>query len=68
MIHKDWVVNAGHFNENGRRVAKGKKIPNTTYYSVSDDGMIIEENVIGYATLSDARHAAMIYLSYILGD
>ena len=68
VIDKNWVVNAGQFNENGRRVAKGKKIPNTTYYVVADDGMVIDENVLGYGTLKDARHAAMIYLSYIFGD
>ena len=37
-------------------------IPRTTYYTVDDDGWIIDENVVGYATLADARHAAMIYI------
>ena len=38
------------------------KIPGTINYQVDDDGWVIDENVVGYATLPDARHAAMIYM------
>lgn len=47
------------YDRNGEKYTR---IPNTTFYTVDDYGMIIDENVIGYATLPDARHAAMIYI------
>lgn len=68
-IYKNNIVYAGNYDENDRRVKQGKAIPGTTYYDVAHDGDMIDENIMGYATLNDARHAAMIYIKdYCRGE
>ena len=65
-IYKNHLVYATNYDENDRRVKQGKAIPGTIYYDVAEDGDVIDENLIGYATLDDARHAAMIYMKEYL--
>lgn len=58
-ISKCYLQKVGH-RYNGETYTR---IPYTTFYTVDDYGMIIDENVVGYATLADARHAAMLYIA-----
>ena len=44
-------------------VPGGKHVAGSTYYTIGDDGDIIDENYIGYKTRKDAMHAALIYIS-----
>lgn len=44
-------------------VPENKHVAGSNYYSVADDGDVIDENYIGYKTFKDAEHAAQIYIS-----
>ncbi len=44
-------------------VPEGKHVTASNYYSIGDDGDVIDENYIGYKTFKDAEHAAQIYIS-----
>lgn len=64
-ITKSWLTYVHSWDENENRVKRGGKVPGTVYYSVGDDGDIIDENYLGYKTLADARHAAALYMKSI---
>ena len=64
-ISKSWLTYVHSWDENERSVKRGGKVPGTTYYSVGDDGEIIDENYLGYKTLADARHAAALYMKMV---
>ena len=61
-IYKEWFKYAQSRDENYNRVTKGKKVTGTTSYGVSIDGDILDENVLGYKTYADAKHALDLYL------
>lgn len=61
-ISRMYVVYAQNYDENDRRVKKGSQVPGTVHYSVGLDGEILDENVIGYKTFEDAKHALEIEL------
>lgn len=61
-IYREYLVYAQNWDENDIRVKQGKRVPGTTYFSVADNGDVIDENFVGYATKEDAIHAAEIYM------
>lgn len=65
VISKEWFIYNRNWDENDNRVKKGKKVPGTIYYTVSINGEVLDENVGGYKTLADAKHALELELDYI---
>lgn len=61
-IHSNQLIYTKSWDENDRYVKKGGRVQGTTYYTVADNGDVIDENYMGYKTKEDARHAAMIYI------
>lgn len=61
-ITRMYVIHAQNWDENDRRVKKGSQVPGTVHYSVGLDGEILDENVIGYKTFEDAKHALELEL------
>lgn len=61
-IDKSHVVYAKSYDEDGNRVKRGAKVPGTVHYTVGIGGEILDENVIGYKTLEDAKHALFLEL------
>ena len=57
VIAREQVVYAQNWDENDNRVKKGKAIPGTVHYTVGIYGEILDENLIGYKTFEDAKHA-----------
>ena len=41
---------------------RGKAVTGSTFYSVGEDGDSIDDSVLGYKTLADARHAVELYM------
>lgn len=64
-IMKEQFTYAQNWDENDNRVKKGKKISGTIYYTVAIDGETLNENVAGYKTLADAKHALALELDYM---
>ena len=65
LITKEHFVYALNYDENDRRVKKGKKVTGSTFYTVSIDGQTLDENVAGYKTLADAKHALNLELDWL---
>lgn len=65
QITKEWFFYNRNWDENDRRVKQGKKVAGSTFYSVSINGEILNENVAGYKTLADAKHALQLELDYM---
>lgn len=63
-ITKEHFIYAKNYDENDIRVKKGKKVPGSTYYTVSIDEETLDENVAGYKTQKDAQHALEIELDW----
>lgn len=61
-ITKNNLTYARSWDENDNSVKKGKAVTGSIFYTVDEDGDYIDENVIGYKTLADARHAARLYM------
>lgn len=61
-ITKMNLVYAQNWDENDRRVKKGKAITGSTYYVVQDDNGSIDEAQFAYKTKADAEHAMRLYL------
>lgn len=51
-----------NWDENDNRVKRGKAVTGSTFYSVGEDGDSIDDSVLGYKTLADARHAVELYM------
>lgn len=64
-ISKCWFVYSESWDEEHNRVPRGKRVPTTIYYSVAIDGDLLDENVLGYKTKTDAMHALKIELQYM---
>lgn len=56
-ILREQVVYAQNWDENDNRVKKGATIPGTVHYTVGINGEVLNENLIGYMTYNDAKHA-----------
>ena len=63
-IYKEYYVYASNWDENDRRVKKGKKVPGTVHYTVSVDGDYLDDNHLGYKTLKDAQHDLALNLDW----
>lgn len=63
-ITKEWFIYAQNWDENDRRVKKGKRVTDSTFYTVGIDGEILDENVLGYKTFADAKHALDLELDW----
>lgn len=63
-IHKNHWTYVHGWDENDNYVKRGAKVKGSTYYSVGVDGDILNENVLGYKTLADAKHALALELDY----
>lgn len=64
-ISKAYFTYAQGHDENWKRVTKGKRVAGSTYYSADIDGMVLDENVGGYKTFADAKHALDLELDYM---
>ena len=64
-IYKEWFIYNKNWDENDRRVKKGKRVTGSTFYSVGINGDILDENVSGYKTLADAKHALELELDFM---
>lgn len=62
-IFKEQMVYSGKYDENGNRVKEGATIPGTIHYTVSIYGEVLDENLIGYKTYEDAKHALDLELA-----
>ena len=62
-IYREQVVYAQNWDENDSRVKKGKAIPRTVHYTVGINGEILDENLVGYMTYDDAKHALDLELA-----
>ena len=62
-IYREQVVYSQNWDEHDNRVKKGARIPGTVYYGVGIYGEILDENVIGYKTFDDAKHALDLELA-----
>ena len=65
VIMKEWFIYKHNWDENDNRVKKGKRVPGSIFYTVAIDGEVIDENVAGYKTEADARHALEITLDWM---
>lgn len=65
IITKEWFYYNRNWDENENRVKKGKRVTGSTFYSVAIDGNILDENVAGYKTLADAKHALELELDFM---
>lgn len=63
-ITKEYFVYNHNYDENDRRVKMGKKVTGSTYYTVGIDGEVLDENVGGYKTYADAKHALDLDLDW----
>lgn len=64
-IAKEWFFYNRNYDENENRVKKGKKVTGSTFYTVAIDGDMLDENVAGYKTLADAKHALELELDFM---
>lgn len=65
VIYKEWFTYNKNWDENDRRVKKGKRVTGSTFYSVAIYGDILDDNVAGYKTLADAKHALELELDFM---
>ena len=56
-ILREQVIYAQNWDESDNRVKKGAVIPGTVHYTVGINGEVLDENLIGYKTFDDAKHA-----------
>lgn len=56
------LVYAQNYDEEDRRVKKGKAVTGSTYYVVQTDDGAIDENCFAYKTKADAVHAMELYV------
>lgn len=56
-IDRVQVIHSSSYDQNDNRVKKGKPIPGTVHYVAAIYGEILDENLIGYKTFDDAKHA-----------
>ena len=61
-IDKMNLIYAQNWDENDRRVKKGKAVTGSTYYVVQADNGSIDEEHFAYKTKADAIHAAQLYV------
>lgn len=64
-ITKEHFVYKQNWDENDNRVKRGKTVTGSTFYTVGIDGEVLDENVAGYKTLADAKHALALELDYV---
>lgn len=64
-ITKQNFVYATGWDENENRVKRGKSVAGSTFYTVSINGEILNEDVLGYKTLGDAKHALELELDHM---
>lgn len=64
IIYKTHLVYADNRDENGKRVKEGKAVTGSTHYTVSVNGNDLDENIYGYKTFDDAKHALDLYADY----
>ncbi len=62
-IDRSWIVYTTDRTEDGKRIKKGKAVPGTVHYTVGIYGEILDENIIGYMTYDDAKHALDLELA-----
>ena len=60
-VTKMVMTYAQNWDENERRVKKGKPVTGSTYYVVQDDNGAIDESNFAYKTKADALHAMELY-------
>jgi len=60
-ITKMNITYVQNWDENDRRVKKGKVVTGSTYYVVQDDNGSIDESCFAYKTKADAIHAMELY-------
>lgn len=60
-IDKMNLIYAQNWDENDRRVKKGKAVTGSTYYVVQTSDGAIDEEHFAYKTKADAIHAAQLY-------
>lgn len=63
VVFREQVIYAQNWDESDNRVKKGAAVPGTVYYTVSINGEILDENIIGYKTYEDAKHALDLELA-----
>ena len=63
VVFREQVIYAQNWDESDNRVKKGASVPGTVYYTVSINGEILDENIIGYKTYEDAKHALDLELA-----
>ena len=63
-ITKEYFIYNHNYDENDKRVKMGKKVTGSTYYTVGIDGEVLDENVGGYKTYADAKHALDLELDW----
>ena len=56
------MIYAQNWDENERRVKKGKAVTGSTYYVVQDWNGSIDENCFAYKTKADAMHAMKLWI------
>ena len=62
-VFREQVIYAQNWDESDNRVKQGSAVPGTVYYTVSINGEILDENIIGYKTYNDAKHALDLELA-----